>query len=113
MPLTMRLAPEGDRVVLSLSGYGKQGLQVIDASNGRVIQEIQQTSAFVGLAFSSDGRTLYSSGGNQDVVYRYDWANGRATLRDSLVLASKRRANGTRYPAGLAVSGDGRTLYVA
>jgi len=113
MPLTMRLAPEGDRVVLSLSGYGKQGLQVIDALNGRVIQEIDQPSAFVGLAFSPDGHTLYSSGGNQDVVYRYDWANGRATRRDSLVLAVKRRANGTHYPAGLAISQDGRTLYVA
>jgi hypothetical protein len=62
MPLTMRLAPEGDRVVLSLSGYGKQGLQVIDALNGRVIQEIDQPSAFVGLAFSPDGHTLYSTG---------------------------------------------------
>jgi len=113
MPLTMRLSPEGDRVVLSLSGYAKQGIQVIDASNGRVIQEIEQPSAFVGLAFSPDRRTLYSSGGNQDVVYRYNWANGRATLRDSLVLAVKRRGNGTRYPAGLAVSPDGRMLYVA
>jgi len=113
MPLTMRLAPGGDRVVLSLSGYGKQGLQVIDPLNGRVLQEIEQASAFVGLAFAPDGRTLYSSGGNQDVVYRYDWANGRAGRRDSLVLAVKRRANGTRYPAGLAVSPDGRTLYVA
>jgi DNA-binding beta-propeller fold protein YncE len=109
----MRLSPEGDRVVLSLSGYAKQGIQVIDASNGRVIQEIEQPSAFVGLAFSPDHRTLYSSGGNQDVVYRYDWANSRATLRDSLVLAVKRRASGTRYPAGLAVSPDGRMLYVA
>ncbi|HEY6829797.1 MAG TPA: bifunctional YncE family protein/alkaline phosphatase family protein [Gemmatimonadaceae bacterium] len=113
MPLTMRLSPEGDRVVLSLSGYAKQGIQVIDASNGRVIQEVEQPSAFVGLAFSPDRRTLYSSGGNQDVVYRYDWANGRAALRDSLVLAIKRRATGTRYPAGLAVSPDGRMLYVA
>jgi len=113
MPLTMRLSPEGDRVVLSLSGYAKQGIQVIDPSSGRVVQEIEQPSAFVGLTFSPDGHSLYSSGGNQDVVYRYDWTNGRATLRDSLVLAVKRRPNGTRYPAGIALSPDGRTLYVA
>src|SRR5439155_5262175 len=48
-----------------------------------------------------------------DAVYRYDWAGRRATLRDSLVLAVKRRASGTRYPAGLALSADGKTLYVA
>lgn len=114
MPLTMLLAPEGDRVVVSLAGYRQQGVQVIDATSGRVIQELPQAAAFVGLAFSPDGRTLYASGGNQDVVYRYDWSRGAGTLRDSLVLAAKapRRA-GTRYPAGLALSPDGRMLYVA
>jgi DNA-binding beta-propeller fold protein YncE len=68
----------------------------------------------VGLVFSPDGHTLYASGGNQDVVYRYRWAAGAATLRDSLVLARRRPGQpGTRYPAGIGVSPDGRFLYVA
>ncbi len=113
MPLTARLAPDGIHVVLSVSGYGKQGLQVIDRTTQGAHDVVEQPSAFVGLAFSPDGRTLYSSGGNQDVVYRYDWNAGRLSLRDSLVLAVKRRASGTRYPAGLALSPNGRTLYVA
>ena len=114
MPLTMRLAPEGDRVVLSLGGYSKQGVEVVDITSGRVLADLPQASAFVGLAFARDGRTLYSSGGNQDVVYRYDWHDGAAALRDSLVLAVKRpRGSGTRYPAGLALSPDGTKLYVA
>src|SRR5205814_882758 len=66
MALTMRRAPEGDRVVISLSGYSKQGIQVIDAATGRVLQDLPQPAAFVGLAFSPDGRTLYASGGNQE-----------------------------------------------
>jgi YVTN family beta-propeller protein len=114
MPLTMRLTPEGNNVVLSLGGHRQQGLQVVNPATGAVVQELPQASAFVGLAFSPDGRTLYSSGGNQDVVYRYDWRAGRATLRDSLVLGVKpQRGSGRRYPAGLALSPDGRTLYVA
>ncbi|MEO9038283.1 MAG: beta-propeller fold lactonase family protein [Gemmatimonadaceae bacterium] len=115
MPLTMRVAPEGDRVVLSLGGYREQGIQVVDATSGKVLQTLPQASAFVGLAFSPDGRTLYSSGGNQDVVYRYDWANGRAAFRDSISLGPRtgRGNNGTRYPAGLAPSPDGHFLYVA
>jgi YVTN family beta-propeller protein len=114
MPLTMRLAPEGDRVVLSLGGYSKQGVEIVDVASGRVLADVPQASAFVGLAFTRDGRTLYSSGGNQDVVYRYEWNHGGAALRDSLVLAVKRgRGSGTRYPAGLALSPDGTMLYVA
>ena len=114
MPLGMIPTPEGDRVVLLLGGWRQQGVQIADRATGAVVQTLDQPAAFVGLAFSPDGSTLYTSGGNGDVVYRYRWADRRATLVDSLVLATKApRANGTRYPAGVAVSADGRTLYVA
>jgi YVTN family beta-propeller protein len=113
-PLAMVSAP-GDRVVLLLNGYRDQGIQVVDRATGRVLQTVLQPAAFLGLAFSPDGRTLWASGGNQDVVYRYDWRDGVATLRDSAVLALKPDPNrsGTRYPAGVAPSPDGRYLYVA
>ncbi len=114
MPLALTLSPAGDRIVLLLNGWREQGVQVIDRATGRVTQTLQQPAAFLGIAWSPDGSTLYASGGNQDVVYRYNWANGSATLRDSLVLAAKEpNRSGTRYPAGLATSPDGGMLYVA
>jgi len=114
MPLAMTLSPEGDRVVLSLSGWRQQGLQVIDRQSGTVLQTITQPGAFLGLAFSNDGQTLYSSGGNEDVIYRYAWRNKQATLVDTIVLAEKRpKQDGTRFPAGIALSPDGKHLFVA
>ncbi len=113
-PLAMVRAPEGNRIVLLLNGYRQQGIQVVDPATGGVTQTVEQEAAFIGLGFDHAGRTLYASGGNQDVVYRYDWRGGTATLRDSLVLAPKDpRRDGTRYPAGLALSADDRLLYVA
>jgi DNA-binding beta-propeller fold protein YncE len=113
-PLAMIAAPEGNHVVLLLNGYRQQGVQVVDLATNRVTQTLEQPAAFIGLGFDHAGRTLFASGGNQDVVYRYDWREGTATLRDSLVLAAKPpRRDGTRYPAGLAVSSDDRLLYVA
>ena len=73
MPLGMVLSPEGDRLVLSLNGWRQQGIQVVDRHAGTIVQTIPQPSAFLGLAFSRDGRTLYASGGNEDVIYRYAW----------------------------------------
>ncbi len=114
MPLAMIPSPEGDRMVLLLNGWRDEGVQVIDRASGKVLQTIPLPAAFLGLAFSPDGRTLYASGGNTDVVYAFDWTNGAATLRDSIVLQARApRANGVRYPAGLAVSYDGRRIFVA
>ena len=114
MPLAMALSPEKDRVVALLNGWREQGIQVADRASGRVLQKIPLPAVFLGLAFSPDGRSLYVSGGNQDVIYRFDWRERSAKLADSIVLAVKaEKKGGTRYPAGIAISRDGRTLYVA
>lgn len=114
MPLAAVLSPEGDRLVLSLNGWRQQGIQVVDAQTGAIVQTISQPGAFFGLAFSNDGRTLYASGGNEDVVYRYGWREKQATLVDKIVLAHKEpKKDGTRFPAGLAVSRDDKYLFVA
>ena len=115
MPLTMVSAPESDRVVLLLNGWRDEGIQVVERATGRVLQTVQLPAAFLGLQFAPDGQSLYASGGNTDVVYRFDWRAGAATLRDSIVLQPKAspKASGVRYPAGLALSRDGRTMYVA
>jgi len=114
LPLAMTLSPDGSKLVLLLNGWREQGVQVVDRASGRITQTALQDAAFLGLAFSPDGHMLYASGGNQDVVYRYDWSDHWATLRDSVVLATKRpNQSGTRYPAQIALSADGRFLYVA
>jgi YVTN family beta-propeller protein len=113
MPLAMAVAPGGRRLVLLLSGWREHGVQVVDRS-GVVTQMHPLAAAFVGLAFSPDGSTLYVSGGNTDVVYRFGWVGDSAVLADSIVLASRApRADGTQYPAGLALAPDGSRLYVA
>jgi DNA-binding beta-propeller fold protein YncE len=113
MPLAMVAAPGGQRLVLLMNGHRQQGIQVVDRT-GDVRQTVLQPAAFLGLAFSPDGNTLYASGGNRDLVYRYRWTGDSAILADSLVLqATSPDSDGTRYPSGLAPSADGRWLYVA
>jgi DNA-binding beta-propeller fold protein YncE len=114
MPLAMTLSPEKDRVIVLLNGWREQGIQVVDRASGRVLQTIPLPAVFLGITFSPDGKSLYVSGGNEDVIYRFDWQGGQATLADSIPLAVKEKGkSGTRYPAGIAISRDGRTLYAA
>jgi YVTN family beta-propeller protein len=117
LPLGATLSPEGDRVVLLLCGWREQGVQVMDRASGEITQFLPQTAAFVGVVFSPDGHTLWASGGNDDSVYRYTWQEKRATLATRIVLheknEKKEKEPGVVYPAGLALSHDGRWLFVA
>ena len=114
MPLAMLLSPERDRLVVLLNGWRQQGIQVVERSTGRVLQTIDLPAVFLGIAFSPDGKSLYVSGGNEDAIYRFDWRAGAATFADTIRVAPKAKdKDGTRYPAGIAVSPNGRMLYVA
>ena len=114
MPVAMALSPDSTRLAIVLSGHREQGVQIVDPERGEVLQTLVQPAAFFGLAFSSDGSWLYVSGGNQDVIYRYAMRAGAASLKDSIRLdPAGRVGKGLRYPACLALSRDGRSLYVA
>jgi YVTN family beta-propeller protein len=113
LPLTMVLSPDHAYAVLLLNGWKERGVQVVDRRAGRVTQTIPLGSAFLGLAFSPDGRTIAASGGNVDAIYLLSWRDGAAQLVDSISLVAKRGPEGVTYPAGLAWSNDGRYLYVA
>lgn len=121
-PLTMALAPGGERVALLLCGWRQQGVQIVDRKSGAVMQTLPQIAAFIGLAFSPDGKTLYASGGNDDSIFVYHWNGTEATADGKIELVEKpkpdpkekaKEYDGTQYPAGIAVSADGRFLLVA
>jgi YVTN family beta-propeller protein len=111
MPLAALASNDNRWLVLSMSGYREQGIEVVDRATSAVVERVEQPGAFLGLAWSPDHHTLYASGGVADAIYIYAWQSAAprpATLVDSITLGP-----GTRYPAGIALSPDGRTLYVA
>ena len=121
-PLAIAVAPGGERVALLLNGWRQQGVQIVDRKSGAVTQTLPQTAAFVGLAFSNDGKTLYASGGNDDSIFVYRWNGTEATADGKIDLverpapvpnAKPKDADGIEYPAGIATSHDGHFLYVA
>jgi YVTN family beta-propeller protein len=81
------LSPDGRVLIVTHGGFQPHGIDVIDTATHATVQHIPLTSAYLGLAWSGDGKTLYVSGGNASgasshkdpvaPVYEFSYANGR------------------------------------
>jgi YVTN family beta-propeller protein len=115
LPLGAAASPDGRWLVVSNAGQATQSLQVIDAATQAVTQTVaypKPEAVFTGLAFSPDGRRLYASGGGNNKVRTFDFTNGTLSETAPLPLPST-SDNGkplNPFPAGIAVTGDGRVL---
>ena len=114
-PVNAILSPDGSRLLVSNDGAGVQSLQVVDTATRSVIQTIPYYaphSLFVGLAYSPDGTRAYASGGGENVVHTFGVkADGTLIAGGDIALGTTAVPN--PYPAGLSVSRDGTSLYVA
>ncbi|MCG3199057.1 MAG: hypothetical protein GHCLOJNM_03566 [bacterium] len=79
-------SPDGKVVVALTSGYNPHGLVVIDSQTDTVTQRIPQPTSFFGMAWSTDGKELFVSGGNTKAenspcapIYVYGYSEGRLT----------------------------------
>ncbi|MCZ8517609.1 bifunctional YncE family protein/alkaline phosphatase family protein [Paenibacillus filicis] len=115
-PANAVLSPNGKAVLVPgivKNGNGKQTVQVLDASNGDLIQELELSGAGLGvgpgLTFSHDGSRVYLATANMNtvVVFGWDSAQSKLAIQKTLPLPS-----GT-YPQGVAVSPDDKTVYVS
>jgi DNA-binding beta-propeller fold protein YncE len=74
LPLNAIVSPDGKHLLVTNSGAGIQSLQVVDTSNGRVVQDVPYTvpdSVFIGLTYSPDGKRVYASGGGSNVIHTF------------------------------------------
>lgn len=118
LPLGAVSSPDGRWLVVSNDGQGAQSLQVIDTTTGKVTQTLPYPAPkalFVGLAFTPDGKTLYASGGGNNVIRRYAVDNGTLTESTPIPLPTTNPAGAkiNPLPAGIALTPDGQRLLVA
>ncbi len=114
-------ASKDEKVVIAQhGGFNPHGLLVIDAVTQKPTQRIPLRSAFLGLAWSNDGRHLFVSGGNatgarnQQVapIYVFDYANGK--LSDKPTAEWRDSIPGPQvYWTGLAMHPKKNLLYAA
>jgi len=118
-PFGTALSPDGKTMLVSNDGQYKQSVMVLDTASHQLKQTLSYTSPealFVGLAYSPDGTHAYASGGGNNKLRTYQvHPDGTLAEGASIALPTTNPAGVTvnHFPAGIAVSADGRTVWTA
>ena len=109
LPVNIQLHPTGQFAAILHCGMREHEVIVVALKpKGReIVSRTVIPQAFGGLAFSPDGKQLYASGGEFDVVHVWDFDKGLLHNARTIPVSVGRPT----VPSGLAISGDGRDLF--
>ena len=110
-PLNMAVSPDDHYLAVTNNGHGKQTIDLIDLKADRLVNRVEIGRAWLGLRFEKRRPFLYASGGNDNIVIRYEWKKDRLINRDTLTLGAAWPEENIG-PAGLVVDDNRRLLYV-
>jgi YVTN family beta-propeller protein len=111
-PVNMALHPSGDWVAVLHAGYGTHEIIVVDIHGPRqkVVCRVPLEQAFYGICFAPDGKTLFASGGEFEVIHAYAFEEGLLANPRALRVVPEKE---TFLPCGLAVDRAGENLFAA
>nr|MBA4141314.1 YncE family protein [Segetibacter sp.] len=98
LPLNMAVSPNQEYVAVTNNGQSVQSIQLFDVKQQKQLDAVTIPKSWYGLSFSSNGKYLYASGGNDNRILKYDVSSNKLRLTDSLVL-------GTPWPTNISPSG--------
>ena len=109
-PVNLALHPDGRYAAVLLAGYSQHEICFLDMEKRALVSRVAVDETFYGLVWSPDGAQLFASGASAETIHVFNFKDGVASNHRLLRLRDERE---TGVPAGLAVSRDGRALYVA
>ncbi len=112
-PVLAAVHPTEPILAVLHAGYGEHEVVTVNMANGKVIGRVSFPETFSGLVWSKDGKNLYAGGGWDDVVYKFDHDGGLLSHRVKFIYPKRLETDAHRGVAGLVISADGKTLWVA
>jgi YVTN family beta-propeller protein len=109
-PVNIALHPSGKFAAVLHAGYGKHSVAIVDLKSEAIVAREPLTEAWYGLAFSRDGSKLLVSGSSTEELHIFAFADGQLSDHQKIRLRTEKTRG---IPAGLAITRDGQTAYVA
>jgi YVTN family beta-propeller protein len=98
LPLNIALSPSKKLAAITNNGQSDQTIQLVDVEKEIILDSIIIGKSWLGLTFSGDGRYLYASGGNDNIIVRYTLMNNHLAIYDSIRI-------GKPWPEKISIAG--------
>jgi DNA-binding beta-propeller fold protein YncE len=112
LPMSALLSKDGRFLVVLNGGYNPPSLSVLDTKDGHEVGRTPVTDAWLGLAFSPNGRTLWVGGGSQASVYEFSFdENGKLAPTRTFEIVKGAARSARDFIGDVAIDPDGHLLY--
>ncbi len=111
LPLNVAVSSNGRHAALVHAGVGRHFIQLVDVAAEKTLDEQTIAKAWYGLSFSADGKRLYASGGNDNLIAIYAVENDKLR-RDTAIRLGQPLPAQKIWPTGLAVQDKRQRLFV-
>ncbi|MCX7603075.1 MAG: hypothetical protein N2036_03280 [Bryobacteraceae bacterium] len=113
-PMASALSPDGRWLAILQGGYLPPTVSIHHPATLAKVSEVTLPDAWLGLAFAPGGNVLYVSGGSRAAVYELALSpEGRLERRREFAVVAEKERRHTDFLGDVALSPDGRLLYVA
>jgi YVTN family beta-propeller protein len=113
LPMSSLLSKDGRFLVVLNGGYNPPSLSVLNTADGHEIGRTPVTDAWLGMAFSPNGKTLWVSGGSQAAVYEFSFdGNGKLAPTRTFEIVRGAERSARDFIGDVAIDPDGHLLYV-
>jgi YVTN family beta-propeller protein len=110
LPLNIAVSASKKLIAVTNNGQSTQSIQLIDAVQHTILDNIEIPKSWLGLQFSSDDKYLYASGGNDNRIMQYAIVHNKLQAKDSISLGEPWPVKIS--PAGIAVDDAKQLMYV-
>jgi DNA-binding beta-propeller fold protein YncE len=112
LPMSSLLSKDGRFLVVLNGGYNPPSLSVLDTKDGHEVGRTPVTDAWLGLALSPNGRTLWVGGGSQASVYEFSFdENGKLAPTRTFEIVKGAARSARDFIGDVAIDPDGHLLY--
>ncbi|HTW66235.1 MAG TPA: bifunctional YncE family protein/alkaline phosphatase family protein [Bryobacteraceae bacterium] len=111
LPMSSKLSKDGRYLVVLNGGYNPPSLSVLDTKDGHEVGRTPVPDAWLGLAFSPDGKTLWVGGGSQASIFEFSFDHGKLTPRRTFEIVKGAARSKNDFIGDVVLAPDGHLLY--